>query len=85
MSRWKSFGLSFFTAVCLLGETPGSARAQYAVQWSGGGPVNLGGLPGATDSIANGINDFGQAVGSSAGAGFEYAVEWSGGRIINLG
>ena len=74
---------------CLLGETTGSAHAQCndgcAVEWSGGGPVNLGGLPGATYSIANGINDFGQAVGSSAGPDFEYAVEWSGGRIINLG
>ena len=89
MSRWKSFGLSIFTAVCLLGETVGSAHAQCsptcATEWSGGGPVNLGGLPGATYSIANGINDVGQAVGSSAGLDFEYAVEWSGGRIINLG
>jgi probable HAF family extracellular repeat protein len=85
MSRWKSFGLSIFTAVCLLGKTAGSAHPQYAVEWGGGGPVNLGGLPGATYSIAYGINDSGQAVGSSAGLDFEYAVEWRGGRIINLG
>src|ERR1700722_4192451 len=85
MSRRKSFALALFAAAGLLGETAGPALAQYAVEWSGGGPVNLGGLPGATSSIANGINDFGQAVGSSAGADFEYAVEWSGGRIINLG
>ena len=85
MSRRKSFALALFAAAGLLGETAGSARAQYAVEWGGGGPVNLGGLPGATYSIANGINDSGRAVGSSAGPDFEDAVEWSGGRIINLG
>jgi probable HAF family extracellular repeat protein len=84
-SGWKSFGFALFAAVCLLGETAGSACAQYAVEWSGGGAVNLGGLPGATYSIAYGVNDFGQAVGSSAGADFEDAVEWSGGHVINLG
>jgi probable HAF family extracellular repeat protein len=84
MSHRKSPGLAIFAAACLLGETAGSARAQYAVEWSGGGG-NLGGLPGATYTIADGINDLGQVVGSSAGADFEYAVEWSGGRIINLG
>jgi hypothetical protein len=57
MSQWKSFALALFAAVCLLGEATGSARAQYAVEWSG--PDNLGGLPGATSSIANGVNDFG--------------------------
>jgi uncharacterized membrane protein len=66
MSRRKSFALALFAAAGLLGETAGSALAQYAVEWSGGGPVDLGGLPGATYSIANGINDVGQAVGSSA-------------------
>jgi uncharacterized membrane protein len=71
MSHWKSFGLALFAATCLLAETAGSAKAQYAVEWSGGGPVNLGGLPGATNSIANGVNDFGHAVGSSAGPDFE--------------
>ena len=75
MSRLKSFGLSIFAAVCLLGETAGSAHAQYAVEWSGGGVINLRGLPGATYSIAYGLNDFGQAVGSSAGADFEDAVD----------
>ena len=89
MSHCKSFGLAIFAAICLLSGTIGLARAQCndgcAVEWSGGGPVNLGGLPGATYSIANGVNDSGQAVGSSAGPDFEYAVEWSGGRIVNLG
>jgi uncharacterized membrane protein len=60
-----------FRCDLLLAETAGSALAQYAVEWRGGGPVNLGGLPGATNSIANGVNDFGHAVGSSAGPDFE--------------
>ena len=55
------------------------------VEWSGKSAVNLGGLPVATYSIANGINDFLQAVGSTAGLDFEHAVEWSDGRVVNLG
>ena len=87
MSRWKSFGLSIFAAVCLLGETAGSARSQYAVEWSGGGVINLRGLPGATYSIANGLDDFGQAVGvgSPRRLNFEDAVKCSSGHVINLG
>ena len=86
MSGWKSFGFALFAAVCLLGKTAGSACAQYAVEWSGGGAVNLGGLPGATYSIAYGVNDFGPGGGiERGGADFEDAVEWSGGHVSNLG
>jgi probable HAF family extracellular repeat protein len=89
MSHWKAFGLAIFAVVCLVGGMTGPAHAQCndgcAIEWSGGGAVNLGGLPGATYSIANGINDSGQAVGSTAGPDFEYAVEWSGGHVVNLG
>jgi hypothetical protein len=55
MSYWKSFGLALFAVVCLLGETTGSARAQCtscATEWSGGAVINLGGLPGSTNSEA---------------------------------
>ena len=69
MSHWKASGLALFAATSLLGESTNSAHAQCndggAVEWGGGAVVNEGGLPGATVSIANGINDFGQAVGSS--------------------
>ena len=71
MSLWKSFGLAIFAVVCLLGETAGSAQAQCesssihncATEWSGGGVINLGGLPGFAASNAYGINDAGQVVG----------------------
>src|ERR1700689_4871190 len=89
MSHWKASGLALFAATSLLGESTNSAHAQCndgcAVEWRGGGVVNEGGLPGATVSVANGINDSGQAVGSTAGPDFEYAVEWRGGHVINLG
>ena len=65
MSFCKSFGLAIFAAISLLSGSIGLARAQCndgcAVEWSSGGRVNLGGLPVATYSIANGVNDSGQA------------------------
>ena len=89
MSYWKALGLVVFAAAGLLGQAINSAHAQCsdgcAVEWSGGSAVNQGGLPGATYSIANGINDSGQAVGSTAGPDFEYAVEWRGGQVIDMG
>ena len=81
MSHWKSFGLAIFAAVCLLGEATGSAHAQIATEWSDGGVIKLGGLPGSTDSGALAINNVGQVVGVSGGE----AVEWSGGSVIDLG
>jgi uncharacterized membrane protein len=86
MSHWKAFGLAIFAAVCLLGET-GSAHVQCnpcATEWSDGGVINLGGLPGSTSSSAVSINNAGQAVGSSAFGGEDIATEWSGGSIIRL-
>ena len=62
-------------------RTPPSGAA---AEW-----INLGGLPGSTDSIAEAINDAGQVVGySDVGGlfgGVGYATEWSRGRMINLG
>jgi uncharacterized membrane protein len=81
MSHWNSFGLAIFAAVCLLGEATGSAQAQIATEWSDGGVIKLGGLPGSTDSGALAINNVGQVVGVSGGE----AVEWSGGSVIDLG
>ena len=89
MSHWKSFGLAIFAAVCLLGETAGSALAQlntaFATEWRNGQIINLGGLPGSTYSEALGINNAGQVVGQSVVDGFNYATEWSHGHVINLG
>jgi probable HAF family extracellular repeat protein len=86
MSFARAFGLALFNVVCLVGETASPAHAQsYATEWSAGRAVELRGLPDATTNAANGINDNGQAVGSSAGSDFEYAVEWSNGRLVNLG
>jgi probable HAF family extracellular repeat protein len=45
----------------------------------------LGGLPGSTSSIAYGINNSGQIVGTSVFDGFDVATEWSGGGVIDLG
>jgi probable HAF family extracellular repeat protein len=67
-----------------------------ATEWSHGKIINLGGLapPSQVDflqsSVANGINDIGQVVGSSTigvlNVGFtEVATEWSDGKVINLG
>ena len=55
-----------------------------ATEWSRGRVINLGGLPGSTDSIAEAINDAGQVVGySDVGGlfgGVGYATEWSRGK-----
>jgi uncharacterized membrane protein len=92
MSFWKSFGLGIFAALCLLGEITGSAHAQCeyacAIEWSGSGTFRvLGNLPGSDFSVAQGINDAGQAVGVSNGSGIGVvATEWSSsGKVINLG
>jgi uncharacterized membrane protein len=98
MSRLKSLGLALFAAICLLGETAGSAYAQCAIgptvegytcatEWSGGSVLNLGALPGSIASVANGINDAGQIAGVSYPLiGLtSIATEWSGGNLINLG
>jgi uncharacterized membrane protein len=58
---------------------------EIATEWSDGRVIDLGGLPGSTDSIAYSINDAGQAVGISIVGGNLIATEWSGGRVIDLG
>jgi hypothetical protein len=70
MSHWKAFGLAIFAAICLLCETSGSAQAQCAMflcatQWSGGSVTNLEGPSGSLGSVAEGVNNNGQAVGVS--------------------
>ena len=57
---------------------------EYAVEWSGGNVINLGGLPGAASTVADAINDTGQVVGTSVVGGVGNAVEWSGGSLITL-
>ena len=59
--------------------------AAYATEWSGGNAINLGGLPGYTESGANSISNVGQIVGASVVGGVGIATEWSGGSVINLG
>ena len=90
MSLCKTFGLAIFAALCLLDETAGSAHAQCAIvecatEWSGGSVIDLGGLPGSFQTVANSINDAGQAVGYSATTGGTFATEWSHGKVIDLG
>lgn len=92
MSLCKGLGLAILAAVCLLGETTGSAHAQCnsfltlcATEWSGGSIINLGGLPGSPDSAAFSINDRGHVVGWSSIGDVPDATEWSGGKVINLG
>ena len=43
----------------------GYSLGTFATEWSGGKVINLAGLPGATFTVAFGINDAGQAVGYS--------------------
>jgi probable HAF family extracellular repeat protein len=86
MSHWKSFRFAVFAALCLLGESDGSAHAQIATEWSDGSIINLGGLPGFDASFAFAINDTAQVVGvSQLSDGTLRATEWSGGSIITLG
>src|SRR2546427_12748595 len=57
-----------------------------AFLWQGGTMTDLGGLPGYQFSIAWGINDAGQVVGSSTGAdGMTHAVLWEAGVVRDLG
>lgn len=49
-----------------------------ATEWSGGSVINLRGLPGYTESVANGVNDAGQAVGVSIVDGRVYATSPKG-------
>ena len=65
---------------CLFTLSSLPAAAQWATEGSNGSVINLGGLPGATGSVAYGISNAGQAVGYSYGGGFGfYATEWSNG------
>lgn len=72
MGHFKASKLAVFAAVCLLGI--GSNRVAHAQGYT---VTNLGGLPGNTVSVAEGINDAGQAVGYSTVGGVDYATEWS--------
>jgi uncharacterized membrane protein len=57
-------------AVCLLGIGANrSAHAQYATEWSGGSVINLGGVSGCFEGVANAINGAGQVVGSGQAVG----------------
>jgi probable HAF family extracellular repeat protein len=67
-----------------VGVSQDSFGRAYAVEWSGGKVIDLGGLPGSTFSEADSINDAGQVVGDSVVDGVDYAVEWSHGKVINL-
>jgi uncharacterized membrane protein len=87
MSHWKPFGLAIFAIIGLLGEatasdTVGCYLQGCATEWSGGEIINLGAPPGYSESIANAINDAGQAVGISYSNFAISATEWSGGKII---
>jgi probable HAF family extracellular repeat protein len=69
-----------------LTNAPPTFRENFATEWSHGKVIDLGGLPGSTDSIAQSINNAGDVVGVSTFAnGTSVATEWSGGKIINLG
>ena len=87
MFQAKFSNFALVAAVFLLGiRAARAADAQfYAVEWSGGSIIDLGGLPGSQESVATGINSAGQVVGYSWVGNIEYAVEWSGGSVINLG
>ena len=93
MSLCRASGLAIFAAVCLLGEIISSAHAQCtpgrrcATEWSHGKSIELGTVPGAIASVAQGNNNFGPAVGySQFGNGLlSVPTEWSQGKMIDLG
>lgn len=61
-----------------------SSTPQYAFLYSGTTPVSLGTLPGDTDSVADAVNDSGQVVGRSSGAGVDRAFLYSNGVMKDL-
>jgi uncharacterized membrane protein len=64
---------------------PNVPAAEIATEWSGGKIIDLGGLPGFTNSDAYSINNAGRAVGWSEVGGTSIATEWSHGSVIDLG
>ena len=92
MSHWKSFGPGIFAAVCVLGGTASSVHAQCntsgsdcATEWSGGGVIELGGLPAQRLARRSALTTPVRRSGYSAVGNDEVATEWSGGSVINLG
>jgi probable HAF family extracellular repeat protein len=62
-----------------LAAAPTKAQAQsYSI-------TDLGGLPGATGTVAWGINDFGTVVGWSGGSGLNFGFIWNNGVMKNIG
>ncbi|MGI5247369.1 hypothetical protein [Dactylosporangium sp. CA-139066] len=61
----------------------------HAARWSAGNArTDLGGLPGGSSSVANGVNDAGHVAGSAdrSGGGYAYPVRWSAaGAVQDLG
>ena len=56
----------------------------YATEWSGGGVINLGGLPDLYPNLPT-ASTTPDRRWESAHGGIEYATEWSGGSVITLG
>jgi uncharacterized membrane protein len=68
MLHSKASKFAILAAVSLLGvgaSRSAHAQQQWATEWSPGSIVNLGGLPGSTQSVGLGINEFGTVVGRS--------------------
>lgn len=70
------------------GQVVGSSDG-HAVRWTGGGPIDLGALPGGSSRGAFDINNAGVIVGSSFTTltipPGDRAVRWQGSKITNLG
>src|SRR6266511_4065711 len=77
-ARW--LGLAVLVAAVLV---PASARADSPAAYT---VIDLGMLPGDTYSLASGINERGDVVGSSSlGDGTTHAFLWRRGRMVDLG
>lgn len=68
------FALAFFA----LAISEQSAAISYTI-------TDLGTLPGSTDSIGYGLNDYGQVAGYSTSVSGSYAFRYSGGQIQAVG
>jgi len=82
---YTSAGNAINNAGVVVGTVTDPSGRPRATRWSAtGAATDLGLLPGGSGSVANGVNDSGQATGSAdrTSGGFAYPVRWSAAGVI---
>lgn len=69
----------------IVGSSPTDTGEVHGFRYSRGKLVDLGTLPGGTESSALGINDWGQVVGQSSGSDGQRGFLFSNGKMTELG